>query len=132
MMSRGAVNQNPKSRSLPKAATGIEGLDEITGGGLPAGRPTLVCGSAGCGKTMLAVEFLVRGATQFNESGVFMSFEETSHELAQNVASLGFNLAALCARKKLRVDFVRVERTEIHESGAFDLDGLFIRLGTAI
>jgi circadian clock protein KaiC len=119
-------------RGISKCPTGIKGLDQITEGGLPKGRPTLICGSSGCGKTMLAVEFLVRGATEFGESGVFMSFEETSQELSQNVASLGFNLAALCARKKLRMDFVRVERNEIQESGAFDLEGIFIRLGTAI
>ena len=119
-------------RGISKCPTGITGLDQITEGGLPKGRPTLICGSAGCGKTMLAVEFLVRGATEFGEPGVFMSFEETNQELAQNVASLGFNLVALCARKKLRMDFVRVERSEIQESGAFDLEGIFIRLGTAI
>src|SRR5580658_6457165 len=94
----------PLARSpstLAKAATGIEGLDEVTGGGLPAGRPTLVCGSAGCGKTMLAVEFLVRGATQFNEPGVFMMFEETAADLTINVRSLGFDLDKLAAEKKI-------------------------------
>jgi circadian clock protein KaiC len=119
-------------RGISKCPTGIKGLDQIAEGGLPKGRPTLVCGSAGCGKTMLAVEFLVRGAMEFGEPGVFMSFEETSQELTRNVASLGFNLAALCAQKKLRMDFVRVQRSEIQEAGVFDLDGLFIRLGTAI
>src|SRR5579859_2533210 len=104
-------------RAIHKSPTGIVGLDQITGGGLPQGRPTLVCGSAGCGKTMLAMEFLVRGATEFNEPGVFMSFEETDKELAQNVASMGFDLPALCARKKLFMDHVRVERSEIEESG---------------
>ena len=94
-MSKAAINHNSKSRSLPKAATGIQGLDEITGGGLPRGRPTLVCGSAGCGKTLLAMEFLVRGATEFGEPGVFMAFEETAEELAQNVRSLGFDLDEL-------------------------------------
>src|SRR5438309_8996564 len=95
----------PKSTSpLPKCPTGIEGLDEITGGGLPRGRPTLVCGSAGCGKTLLAMEFLVRGATQFGEPGVFMAFEETAEELAQNVRSLGFDLEDLAAQNKLLVD----------------------------
>ena len=98
---------------LPKAPTGIQGLDEITGGGLPQGRPTLVCGSAGCGKTLLAMEFLVRGATQFNEPGVFMAFEETTKDLTQNVASLGFDLKDLIARKKLVLDFVYIERSEI-------------------
>ncbi len=118
--------------SLPKAPTGIQGLDEITGGGLPKGRPTLVCGSAGCGKTLLAMEFLVRGATQFNEPGVFMAFEETTKDLTQNVASLGFDLKDLIARKKLVLDFVYIERSEIEETGEYDLEGLFIRLGLAI
>jgi circadian clock protein KaiC len=122
-----------KSRpQLPKSPTGIQGLDEITGGGLPKGRPTLICGSAGCGKTLLAVEFLVRGATQFNEPGVFMTFEETAKDLTQNVASLGFDLKDLVARKKIVLDYVYIERSEIEESGEFDLEGLFIRLGQAI
>ena len=117
---------------LPKARTGIQGLDEITGGGLPHGRPTLVCGSAGCGKTLLAMEFLVRGATQFDEPGVFMAFEETAKDLTQNVASLGFDLNDLIARKKMVLDFVYIERSEIEETGEYDLEGLFIRLGLAI
>ncbi len=119
-------------RGISKCPTGITGLDQVTEGGLPKGRPTLICGSAGCGKTMLAIEFLVRGVTEFGEPGVFMSLEETGKELTQNVASLGFNLAALSAAKKLRMDFVRVERSEIQESGIFGLEGIFIRLGTAI
>ena len=125
------LKPNQKTQ-LPKAPTGIQGLDEITGGGLPKGRPTLVCGSAGCGKTLLAMEFLVRGATQFNEPGVFMAFEETAHDLTQNVASLGFDLKDLIARKKMVLDFVYIERSEIEETGEFDLEGLFIRLGQAI
>jgi circadian clock protein KaiC len=123
----------PKPRpQLPKAPTGIQGLDEITGGGLPKGRPTLVCGGAGCGKTLLAMEFLVRGATQFNEPGVFMAFEEAAKDLTQNVASLGFDLNDLIARKKMVLDFVLIDRSEIEESGEYDLEGLFIRLGHAI
>lgn len=118
--------------TLPKAPTGIEGLDEITGGGLPAGRPTLVSGSAGCGKTMLAVEFLVRGATQFDEPGVFMMFEENVAELTTNVRSLGFDLEKLQAQKKIVIDYVHIERSEIEETGEYDLEGLFIRLGHAI
>ena len=119
-------------RNLPKAPTGIQGLDEITGGGLPRARPTLVCGSAGCGKTLLAMEFLVRGITQHGEPGVFMAFEETAEELTQNVNSLGFDLDDLVDRRKLLLDFVRVERSEIEETGDYDLEGLFVRLGHAI
>ena len=117
---------------LPKCPTGIQGLDEITGGGLPRGRPTLVCGGAGCGKTLLAAEFLVRGAAQFNEPGVLMAFEETEKELKANVASLGFDLAGLVNRKKIVVDYVHIERSEARESGEYDLEGLFVRLGHAI
>jgi circadian clock protein KaiC len=120
------------ARALPKAPTGIEGLDEITAGGLPKGRPTLVCGGPGCGKTLLATEFLVRGAMQFGEPGAFISFEETGEELAQNVRSLGFDLDALVADKKLAIDHVHVERAEIEETGEWDLDGLFVRLAYAI
>jgi len=121
-----------KNRSLPKAPSGIQGLDEITGGGLPLGRPTLVCGSAGCGKTLLAMEFLVRGATEFGEPGVFVAFEETASELALNVRSLGFDLEELADQRKLLVDFVHIDRGEIEETGEYDLTGLFIRLGHAI
>ena len=121
-----------EKRRLPKAPTGIQGLDEITSGGLPKGRPTLVCGSAGCGKTLLAMEFLVRGARQYNEPGVFMAFEETENDLIQNVDSLGFDLKDLIARKKIVIDFVYIERSEIEETGEYDLEGLFIRLGQAI
>jgi circadian clock protein KaiC len=117
---------------LPKSPTGIQGLDEITGGGLPRGRPTLVCGAAGCGKTLFAAEFLVRGAVQFGEPGVFMSFEETGDELKVNVASLGFDLAGLVRRKKLLLEHVHIERSEIHETGEYDLEGLFVRLNHAI
>jgi circadian clock protein KaiC len=129
---RGSPHGTKPLRPLPKAATGIQGLDEITGGGLPRGRTTLVCGSAGCGKTMFAMEFLVRGAQQYGEAGVFVSFEESVDDLAQNVASLGFDLKALAARKKLLVDHIRVVRSEIEETGSYDLEGLFIRLGLAI
>src|SRR3982751_3535682 len=125
-------HERSRATSLPKAPTGIRGLDEITGGGLPQGRPTLVCGSAGCGKTLLAMEFLVRGATQFDEPGVFMAFEETAEELTQNVRSLGFDLDVLAQENKLLVDYVHVERSEIEETGEYDLEGLFIRLGYAI
>jgi circadian clock protein KaiC len=118
--------------ALPKAPSGIAGLDDITGGGLPRGRPTLVCGGPGCGKTLLGMEFLVRGATEHGEPGVFMAFEETAAELAQNVRSLGFDLDELVKKKKIAVDFVRVERSEIEETGDYDLEGLFVRLGYAI
>ena len=118
--------------SLPKAATGIQGLDEVTGGGFPRGRPTLICGSAGAGKTLLAMEFLVRGATKYDEPGVFMAFEETASDLTENVRSLGFDLETLIEEKRLVVDYVRIERHEIDETGEYDLEGLFIRLACAI
>jgi circadian clock protein KaiC len=117
---------------LPKALTGIQGLDEITGGGLPRGRPTLICGGAGCGKTLFAAEFLVRGAVQFGEPGVFMAFEETETELKANVTSLGFDLTGLIRRKKIVFEHVHIERSEIHETGDYDLEGLFVRLNHAI
>ena len=121
-----------KSRLLPKSPTGIDGLDEITGGGLPKGRPTLVCGSAGCGKSMLGVEFLVRGATEFNEPGVLMTFEELPEDVIKNARSLGFDIDNLIAKKKLFLDYVRVERNEIQETGEYDLEGIFVRLNYAI
>jgi len=124
-----AIQDSP---TIAKARTGIEGLDEITGGGLPQGRPTLVSGGAGAGKTMLAAEFIVRGATRFGEPGVFMMFEENSEELTENVRSLGFDLGKLVAEKKLILDHVHIERSEIEETGEYDLEGLFIRLGHAI
>jgi circadian clock protein KaiC len=117
---------------LPKSPTSIQGLDEITGGGLPKGRPTLVCGGAGCGKTLFAMEFLVRGATQYNEPGVFISFEETEKELTANVASLGFDLDSLIKSKKIWLEHIHVERSEIEQSGEYNLEGLFIRIHHAI
>jgi circadian clock protein KaiC len=126
------VKQNSQLKHLPKAPTGISGMDEITGGGLPKGRPTLVAGAAGCGKTLFAMEFLVNGAVQYDEPGVFLAFEENADELAQNVASLGFDLKKLGKQKKLLVDHIHVERSEIEETGDYDLEGLFIRLGHAI
>ena len=118
--------------ALAKAPTGIKGLDDIMLGGLPNGRPTLLCGSAGCGKTLIALTFLVNGATRFDEPGVFMSFEERSEDLAANVASLGYDVAALIADKKLIIDHVRIEPSEIEVSGEFDFEPLFVRLGYAI
>ena len=117
---------------LQKAPTGIDGLDAVLFGGLPAGRPTLIAGAAGCGKTLFGLTFLVNGATRFNEPGVFMSFEERAEDLASNVSSLGYNLDELVAEKKLAIDYVRLERSEIEESGDWDLEGLFVRLGYAI
>jgi circadian clock protein KaiC len=117
---------------LPKAPTGIPGLDEVLLGGLPAGRPTLICGAAGCGKTLLAMTFLVNGAILFDEPGVFVSFEESARDLADNVASLGFDIARLIAAKKLAIDHVHIERSEIEETGEYDLEGLFVRLGYAV
>jgi circadian clock protein KaiC len=118
--------------TLPKTLTGINGLDEITEGGLPTGRPTLICGEAGCGKTLMSIEFIVRGAVQFNEPGVFVTFEEKSDELAMNVASLGFNLNELQQQNLLKIDHIHIDRSEIEETGEYDLEGLFIRLGYAI
>jgi circadian clock protein KaiC len=117
---------------VPKSPTGIQGLDEITGGGLPRGRPTLICGGPGCGKTILSMEFLINGARQFDEPGVFLSFEESIEDLALNFASLGLDPRPLAARKKLALDYVRIEPNEIQETGGYDLDGLFIRLNHAI
>lgn len=131
-MTKAIARHSAEKLNLPKAKTGIQGLDEITRGGFPRGRPTLICGSAGAGKTLLSMEFLVRGVTEYNEPGVFMAFEETAAELTQNVRSLGFDLDELVRRKKLALDFVRIERGEIDETGDYDLEGLFIRLGAAI
>ena len=120
------------SAGIRKAPTGISGFDDVTYGGLPVGRPTLVCGSAGCGKTLFATTFLVNGATLHDEPGVFMSFEERAEDLVANVASLGYHLDTLVAEGKLAIDHVHVERSEIEESGEYDLEGLFIRLGYAV
>jgi len=117
---------------LEKVPTGITGFDEITFGGLPRGRPTLICGGPGSGKTLFGMEFLVRGATEYNEPGVFISFEETIEEMTKNVASLGFDLQHLVAAKKLFLDYVHIERSEIEETGEYDLEGLFIRINDAI
>ena len=125
-------NRPNNAVGLQKERTGIPGFDEITNGGLPAGRPTLICGSAGAGKTLFAMEFLVRGAMLYDEPGVFISFEETDEELATNVSSLGFDLKQLVADKKLFLDYVFIERSEIEETGEYDLEGLFLRLGNAI
>ena len=119
-------------KSLPKAKTGITGLDEITEGGLPQARPTLICGGPGCGKTLFGIEFIVKGATLYNEPGVIMTFEEKTEELTANVASLGFDLEKLTKSKKLRLDYVHIDRTEIEETGEYSLDGLFVRLDYAI
>jgi len=123
------------SRAFPqlkKAPSGIAGFDEITEGGLPAGRPTIVCGGPGCGKTMFAMEFLICGATKFGEPGVLMTFEETGDEMSRNVESLGFNLQSLVGKKKLFLDYVRIEPSEIQETGEYDLEGLFVRLQHAV
>jgi circadian clock protein KaiC len=121
-----------RARAIRKARTGIQGLDEITDGGLPYARPTLICGGAGSGKTLLAASFLVHGVEQFGEPGVLMTFEENGDEIASDVASLGFDLPALVAAGKLCVDYVRIERSEIEETGEYDLEGLFVRLDHAI
>ena len=124
-----------RRRSIPqigKAPTGIDGFDQITGGGLPRGRTTLVCGGAGCGKTLFGVQFLVNGAVQHGEAGVFVAFEETAEELGRNVGSLGFDLAGLVGKQLLAIDYIKVDRAEIEEAGEYDLEGLFVRLGHAI
>jgi circadian clock protein KaiC len=121
-----------KHAQFIKAPTGIDGLDAITEGGLPAGRPTLLCGSAGCGKTLFGVTFLVEGALRFDEPGVLMTFEERPEDIADNVGSLGYDLPTLIAAKKLMIDQVTIEPSEKAESGDYDLEGLFVRLGYAI
>jgi len=122
----------PNRFELRKCPTGIQGIDEITGGGIPRGRPTLITGGPGSGKTLIALEFLVKGITQFDEPGVFMAFEETAEDLATNVSSLGFDLDGLIREKKLAIDYVYIERAEIEDTGEYDLQGLFVRLGYAI
>lgn len=134
-MATAETRKSNGSKSLPrleKSLTGIAGFDEVTNGGVPKGRPTIVCGGPGCGKTMFAIEFLVRGATQFDEPGVLLTFEESVDEMAKNVASLGFDLKDLAARKKLVMDYVRIEPSEIQETGTYDLEGLFVRLKYAV
>jgi circadian clock protein KaiC len=126
------TNSAVSARALAKTPTGIHGLDEITNGGLPQGRPTLVCGGAGSGKTLLAASFLVNGILRYDEPGVLMTFEENSDELASDVASLGYDLPALVDEGKLFVDYVRIERSEIEETGEYDLEGLFVRLDHAV
>ncbi len=125
-------NNHSTGSGIQKCPTGIIGLDEITEGGLPRGRPTLVCGGAGSGKTLLSMEFIVRGITQFCEPGVFITFEETADELEKNVESLGFNVNSLIAENKMAIDYVHIERSEIEVTGAYDLQGLFVRLDSAI
>lgn len=120
------------NKKLPKTRTGISGLDEITDGGLPTSRPTLLCGGAGCGKTLLSIEFIVRGAMQYNEPGVFLAFEEKAEELSVNAASLGFDLQKLQNEKKIKLDYIHIDSSEIDETGEYNLEGLFIRLGYAI
>jgi circadian clock protein KaiC len=121
-----------EEKVLQKAPSGISGLDDITYGGLPKGRPTLICGSAGSGKTLMAMEFLVKGAKNYDEPGGFMAFEETSEELTKNFTSLSFDLDDLVAKNKLAVDCVHIDKSEIEETGEYDLEGLFIRLGMTI
>src|SRR5215467_12228033 len=123
---------SPELTPLEKSPTGITGLDEVTYGGLPKGRPSLLCGSAGCGKTMFAMTFLYNGAIDYNEAGVFIAFEERPEDLIKNVSSLNYDIETLIAEKKLSLDHVHFEPNEIAESGEYDLEGLFIRLGFAI
>ena len=132
MTSAEPSQRTPEHPILRKAPTGIAGLDAITLGGLPAGRPTLLAGGAGCGKSLFGVTFLVNGVIQFDEPGVLVSFEERAEDFIANTASLGYDLPGLIASKRLVIDYVRVERSEIEESGDYDLEGLFVRLGHAI
>jgi circadian clock protein KaiC len=125
-MSAKSKAESASEQVFAKTPSGIRGLDEITFGGLPKGRPTLIAGGPGSGKTLMSMEFLVRGAIDYNEPGLFMAFEETAEELAQNVVSLGFDLKELIAEKKLLVDYVRVERSEIEETGEYDLEGYLL------
>src|SRR5947209_957979 len=109
---------------VQKVPTGIRGFDDLTGGGLPAGRPTLVSGGAGSGKTLFGLEFLVRGAQDFDEPGVLLAFEENAADLAANAASLGFDLPALEADGRLIIDAMQLDPAEIVTTGDFDLEGL--------
>ncbi|MDB5102471.1 MAG: putative circadian clock protein KaiC, partial [Fibrobacteres bacterium] len=131
-MSSPSVTMSPPATHLEKAPTGIEGLDEITAGGLPKGRPTLVCGTAGCGKTMFSMEFLVRGILDYGEPGVFIAFEESPEDLAKNVASLGFNLKDLEDQGKLIVEYIHIDKSDIAVAGAYDLEGLFLVLQSCV
>jgi len=131
-MSKKKQVASKKLQVLQKTPSGIPGLDEITFGGLPTGRPTLICGAAGCGKTLFSLEFIIRGALNYNEPGVFIAFEEKAEELTANVASLGFDLSALQAQNKIRIDHIHIDRSEIEETGEYDLEGLFIRMNYAI
>ena len=132
MSDSGSLSDMVLQPGVPKAPTGIPGLDEVTDGGLPRGRTTLLCGGPGCGKTLMALQFLVRGAVDVGEPGVFIAFEESPVELAQNVSSLGWDLGDLQARGLLAIDHIRIADGEIVETGEWDLEGLFIRLGAAI
>ncbi len=125
------MRRKPTHPQLPKVSTGISGFDEITGGGLPKGRPTLVCGGPGCGKTLFSLQFLTHGA-EHGEPGVFVAFEETGDDLIKNVRSLGYDLQTFIKRKKIAIEYVRIERAEIEETGEYDLEALFIRLNDAI
>jgi circadian clock protein KaiC len=129
------IKTRAASHELPvigKSRTGIGGLDEVTYGGLPKGRPTLLCGSAGCGKTLFGMTFLYNGVVEYGEPGVFLAFEERPEDLIKNVGSLNYDIERLISEKKLAIDHVEIERTKIAESGEYDLEGLFIRLGYAI
>lgn len=126
------MENNQTQTKLEKSPTGISGLDEITLGGIPRGRTSLICGGPGCGKTVLGMEYLVRGALQYNEPGVFLAFEENGEELTQNFQAMGFDLESLVKQKQLAIDYIYIEKSEIEETGEFDLEGLFVRLGYAI
>jgi circadian clock protein KaiC len=126
MVNKGDVSANSHSNELEKVPTGIEGLDDITGGGLPKGRPALICESAGCDKTLMSMQFLAQDNQSFGEPGVFVAFEETDEDLAKNFVSLGYNLGELAAQKKILIDYIHIDISEIEEIGEYDLEGLSI------
>ncbi len=128
------INKNSKKMNFifPKSLTGIQGLDDITTGGIPKGRPTLLLGNTGCGKTIMAMEFIVNGIVKYNEPGLFVAFEEKTDELEVNVKSLGYDLETHVANKKLQLEHIQIDRDESMETGQYDIEGLFVRLGHAI
>ncbi|MDD1712262.1 MAG: KaiC 1, partial [Methanoregulaceae archaeon] len=131
-MKKNKTGATAGTAELEKIPSGIKGFDDITGGGLPKGRPSLISGGPGCGKTLFAMEFIIRGIADYQEPGVFVAFEENIDDLKKNFKSMGFDLDDLVRRKKLVLDHIAIDRSEIEETGEYDLEGLFIRLGSMI